>query len=77
MPAPAITKLPYVPPAAHWVLPRRRWLSHARLVHVAHRSVEVTLCGRVRPGDETETLSEGWHLCQRCVYRAGVLWHHI
>jgi hypothetical protein len=76
-PLPTIVKLPFVPASAHWVLPRRRRLRHTRLVHVAHRALDVTLCGRVRPGDEVVERPPEFSLCPRCIYRAGLLWDRI
>lgn len=74
---PAIVTLPTIPSSAAWVLPKRTKLRHARLVHIAHRAAQVTLCSRVRPGAEAGLLPEDFHLCRRCVYRASLLWGRI
>jgi hypothetical protein len=69
-----ITQLPRLPAAARWVLPRRRKLHWARYLHVAHRGVDLTLCGRVRPGEEVLSLEPDVPFCPRCLYRASALW---
>ena len=72
-----ITELPPIPASARWVLPQRRKLSWTRYLHVAHRSLDVTLCGRVRPGEEVLYLPADNPFCPRCVYRAATLWHYL
>lgn len=72
-----ITELPQIPASARWVLPRRTRLHWARYVHIAHRAVDVTLCGRVRPGDELTRLDPDRAFCPRCIYRAATLWHYL
>ena len=71
-----ITELPALPPSVVWVLPRQRKLSWSRYIHVAHRSLELTLCGRVRPGETLTYLPPTLPFCPRCLYRAGALWQH-
>jgi hypothetical protein len=65
-----------LPPVAHLVLPQRI-LPWTRFVHVAHRSLSVTLCGRVRVGDEVLAPPPDFSLCRRCVYRAGITWTYL
>lgn len=70
----SVLDLPALPAHVKWCLPLRRKLRWARIVHIAHRSTLVTLCGRVRPGDEVSTLEPELEYCPRCLYRAAGLW---
>jgi len=59
------------------VLPLRARLPWTRLVHVSNRALDVTLCGRVRAGDEVSEIPVNYSLCPRCLYRAGELWTYL
>lgn len=66
--------LPRLPDSAKWCLARKslRWRKY---LHVAHRALDVTLCGRVRPGDPVDPSNRpDLPLCPRCLYRASALW---
>lgn len=73
----SITHLPALPATARWVLPRRRKLHWAKFIHVAHRELDLTLCGRVRPGEELSSYLPDNPFCPRCLYRAATLWRCI
>ena len=70
-----ITTPPRLPANARWVLPARRKLKWARYIHIVpHSDLDLTLCGRVRPGEELSTFLPDHPFCPRCLYRASALW---
>jgi len=50
-----------------WVRPYRR-VPHGRLIHLAAGELEITLCSRVRAGEDARP-GDG-EPCPRCVFRA-------
>lgn len=68
--------LPALPPHVEWVLPRARQ-PHVRLAHVRVGALEVTLCGRTRPGEPlvpADIITDELTPCDRCLFRARDLW---
>lgn len=63
-----------LPVSLSWVQPLRS-LPQNRYLHLARAGLEVTLCGRVRPGPlATPALLRTTARCPRCAARALLTW---